>query len=67
MYKLSGLALLEAHIGKKHYYVRKAGGSLLVAYCSLAVACCLLFVSEKWGHNSIHFVVFPVSRAKDSQ
>ena len=46
--------------------VRKAGGSLLVAYCSLAVACCLLFVSQIVGAQLIHFVVFPVSNAKDS-
>ena len=42
--------------------VRKAGGSLPVAYCSLAVACCLLLVSQKWGHNSyiLLYIQFPV-------
>ena len=45
-------------------YLRKAGGSLLAAHCSLAVACCFLLVSEKWGHNSYILLYFQFPELK---
>ena len=47
-------------------FIRKAGESLLVAHCSLAVACCLLLVSQLRGRQHTHvcgLVVLEVVRS----
>ena len=55
---------LRASLKNSQPVLRKAGGSLPVAYCSLAVACCLLFVSEKWRHNSYILLYFQFPELK---